>query len=55
MAEQANQAGNSAQWQSEAKRFMDENNYRYAAAVAERKAEKAKAIEVLYQSIRKQG
>jgi hypothetical protein len=42
------------EWQIEAKRFMEENNNRYAAAVAERKAEKARAMEDLYQAIRTQ-
>lgn len=52
--EQANQNTTPA-WQVEAKKFMDENNNRYAAAVAERKAQKARAMDDLYQSIRKQG
>jgi hypothetical protein len=51
--EQANPNSTPA-WQVEAKKFMDENNNRFAAAVAERKAKKARAMDDLYQSIRTQ-
>ena len=52
--EQANQ-NTTPEWQVEAKKFMDENNNRYAVAVAEQKADKARAIKDLYQSICRQG
>jgi hypothetical protein len=50
----ANQASATRPSPPEAKRFMDENNNRYAAAVAAHKAEEAQEMKDLYRSIRTQ-
>lgn len=42
-------------WEAEAKRFMDQNNQKYAAAVAERREERERVEKELYHFIRKQG